>query len=142
MDTGAEAIDYTEVAKAEKLRPIEIELRKLESVADGIVGEMEYMKQREAKMRDTNGMLVRGRDVGRIRWLNLLRFPSQRINERSSKELLAALNHRLDWAGHLADPVFAAILCYKEAGEYARQDAFEGRHFLTRSLFRFLDLRT
>jgi hypothetical protein len=55
VDTGAEAVDYTEVAKSEKLRPIEVELRKLESVADGIVGEMEYMKQREAQMRDTNG---------------------------------------------------------------------------------------
>lgn len=48
-------MDYTEVAKSEKLRPIEVELRKLESVADGIVSEMEYMKQREAQMRDTNG---------------------------------------------------------------------------------------
>ncbi|KAI9011737.1 endoplasmic reticulum vesicle protein 25 [Hyaloraphidium curvatum] len=54
VDTGAEAMDYSEVAKSEKLRPIEIELRKLESVAEGIVTEMEYMKQREAQMRDTN----------------------------------------------------------------------------------------
>ncbi|KAG2171984.1 hypothetical protein INT43_001461 [Umbelopsis isabellina] len=53
-DIGAEALDYTKIAKAEKLKPLELELRKLEKVVQEIWDEMEYLKKREAKMRDTN----------------------------------------------------------------------------------------
>lgn len=55
-DIGAEALDYSKIAKAEKLQPLELELRKLEKVVQEIWDEMEYLKKREAKMRDTNGM--------------------------------------------------------------------------------------
>ncbi|TPX41810.1 hypothetical protein SeMB42_g05273 [Synchytrium endobioticum] len=54
INSGADAADYTEMARQEKLRPIEIELRRLEVDMDDIVKEMEYLKDREAKMRDTN----------------------------------------------------------------------------------------
>ncbi|CAM0138697.1 unnamed protein product [Umbelopsis sp. WA50703] len=53
-DIGAEALDYSKIAKAEKLQPLELELRKLEKVVQEIWDEMEYLKKREAKMRDTN----------------------------------------------------------------------------------------
>ncbi|KAI9284209.1 emp24/gp25L/p24 family/GOLD-domain-containing protein [Umbelopsis sp. AD052] len=53
-DIGAEALDYSKIAKAEKLEPLEVELRKLEKVVQEIWDEMEYLKSREAKMRDTN----------------------------------------------------------------------------------------
>ena len=61
IDSGADAADYSDIAKQEKLKPIEIELRKLEKDMDDIVKEMEYLKEREAKMRDTNGTCILGR---------------------------------------------------------------------------------
>ena len=52
---GAEAADLKKIASAEKLSPLELELRKLETVVKEIVDEMNYLKNREAKLRDTNG---------------------------------------------------------------------------------------
>ncbi|CAG8571580.1 8624_t:CDS:10, partial [Diversispora eburnea] len=54
VDVGAEAIDYNQLVKSEKLKPMEAELRKLEQVVQEIVDEMEYLRSREARMRDTN----------------------------------------------------------------------------------------
>ncbi|KAI9251224.1 emp24/gp25L/p24 family/GOLD-domain-containing protein [Sporodiniella umbellata] len=54
---GAEATDFKQIASVEKLSPLELELRKLETVVSEIVGEMNFLKQREAKLRDTNGKL-------------------------------------------------------------------------------------
>ncbi|SAM03154.1 hypothetical protein [Absidia glauca] len=54
MNIGAEAMDYKLLAKSEKLDPLELELRKLEKVVQEIVEEMNYLKTREALMRDTN----------------------------------------------------------------------------------------
>jgi hypothetical protein len=58
LDVGADAIDYDTIAKREKLKPMEIELRRLEKMVDEIVDDIEYLKRREAKMRDTNGTLI------------------------------------------------------------------------------------
>lgn len=55
FDVGAEAIDYSAIAKSEKLQLIEARLRKLEKVVQKIRDEMEYHKNREAKIRDTDG---------------------------------------------------------------------------------------
>jgi hypothetical protein len=44
------------VAKAEKLKPLEVELKKLEDLAESIVNDFAYMRAREEEMRDTNGM--------------------------------------------------------------------------------------
>lgn len=52
---GAEAEDFKKYANEEKLTPLELELRKLETVVKEIVDEMNYLKSREAKLRDTNG---------------------------------------------------------------------------------------
>ncbi|KAI9227092.1 MAG: endoplasmic reticulum vesicle protein 25 [Piptocephalis tieghemiana] len=54
VDVGADAVDYTEVAKAEKLKPLEAELRHLEAQANEIVEELEFLQRRERKFRDTN----------------------------------------------------------------------------------------
>ncbi|ORZ39051.1 emp24/gp25L/p24 family/GOLD-domain-containing protein [Catenaria anguillulae PL171] len=55
LDTGADAReDSSFEEKNEHLKPVEIELRRLESVMDEIVDEMEYLKSREARMRNTN----------------------------------------------------------------------------------------
>lgn len=51
---GVEAKDYENLAKVEKLKPLEIELRRLEDLSQDIVSDFQYMKQREEEMRDTN----------------------------------------------------------------------------------------
>ncbi len=44
-----------QVGKAEKLKPLELELRRLEDLAESIVNDFAYMRAREEEMRDTNG---------------------------------------------------------------------------------------
>ncbi|KAM3871026.1 transmembrane emp24 domain-containing protein 10-like [Diretmus argenteus] len=54
MKHGVEAKNYEEIAKVEKLKPLEVELRRLEDLSDSIVNDFAYMKKREEEMRDTN----------------------------------------------------------------------------------------
>ncbi|KHJ80884.1 hypothetical protein OESDEN_19436, partial [Oesophagostomum dentatum] len=56
MKHGIEAKNYDDVAKAEKLKPLEVELRRLEDLSDQIVKDFAFMRQREEEMRNTNGM--------------------------------------------------------------------------------------
>jgi len=51
---GVEAKNYDDLAKAEKLKPMETELRRLEDLSDSIVQDFAYMRQREEEMRSTN----------------------------------------------------------------------------------------
>ena len=43
------------IGKAEKLKPMELELRRLEDLTEAIVNDFAYMRAREEEMRDTNG---------------------------------------------------------------------------------------
>ncbi|KAK4048000.1 vesicle coat component [Microbotryomycetes sp. JL201] len=54
VDIGADAVDYNAIAKQESLSGLEVEMRKLEGVVKEIVDELNYLKRREARMRDTN----------------------------------------------------------------------------------------
>lgn len=54
MKHGVEAKNYDDLAKAEKLKPLEIELRRLEDLSDSIVNDFAYMRKREEQMRSTN----------------------------------------------------------------------------------------
>lgn len=56
MSTGDKGQDYAEVAKREKLQPLELELKKIEDTVGNIKAEFNYMRQREARHRDTNGI--------------------------------------------------------------------------------------
>ncbi len=56
VDTGAEAMDYSQIAKDEQLKPMEVELRRLEAMMDEINQELDKTKLREIEMRDTNGI--------------------------------------------------------------------------------------
>lgn len=47
--------DLFQIAKVEKLKPLEVELRRLEDLSESIVNDFAYMKKREEEMRDTNG---------------------------------------------------------------------------------------
>ena len=53
---GAEAIDYTRVARKEHLRPLEVNLRIMEDTVKQIHNEYHYFKSREAEMRNANGI--------------------------------------------------------------------------------------
>ncbi|KAK6038990.1 hypothetical protein COOONC_23505 [Cooperia oncophora] len=53
MKHGVEAKNYDDLAKAEKLKPLE-ELRRLEDLSDQIVKDFAFMRQREEEMRNTN----------------------------------------------------------------------------------------
>jgi hypothetical protein len=54
VDIGADAKDWSAIQAGEKLKPIETELRRLEEVVAEIVDEMDYLRAREQKLRDTN----------------------------------------------------------------------------------------
>ena len=45
-----------QIAKAEQLKPLEVELKRLEDLSDQIVSDFKYMRKREEEMRDTNGV--------------------------------------------------------------------------------------
>ncbi|KAM4816262.1 LOW QUALITY PROTEIN: transmembrane emp24 domain-containing protein 10 [Urocitellus parryii] len=54
MKHGVEAKNYKEMAKVEKLRPLEVELRSLEDLSGSIVNDSAYVKKPEEEMCDTN----------------------------------------------------------------------------------------
>jgi p24 family protein delta-1 len=54
IDIGADARDWSAIQAAEKLKPVETELRRVEELVSEIVAEMEYLRSREQKLRDTN----------------------------------------------------------------------------------------
>ena len=54
IDIGADAKDWSAIQAGEKLKPLETELRRIEELVGEIVAEMDYLKGRETKLRDTN----------------------------------------------------------------------------------------
>ncbi|QPH04329.1 vesicle coat component [Epichloe festucae Fl1] len=54
IDIGADAKDWSAIQATEKLKPMEAELRRVEELAEEIVHEMDYLRVREQKLRDTN----------------------------------------------------------------------------------------
>ncbi|CAA9956466.1 vesicle coat component [Pyrenophora teres f. teres] len=54
IDIGADAKDWSTISATEKLKPVEGELRRIEEVVGEIVFEMDYLRSREQKLRDTN----------------------------------------------------------------------------------------
>eukprot|EP01098_Paradermamoeba_levis_P004091 TRINITY_DN1782_c0_g1_i1.p1 TRINITY_DN1782_c0_g1~~TRINITY_DN1782_c0_g1_i1.p1 ORF type:complete len:209 (-),score=70.81 TRINITY_DN1782_c0_g1_i1:221-847(-) len=67
LRTGVRAFDYSAVAKKENLKPIDLELRKMEDMVKDIIKELEYMRKREAEMRDTNESIN-----SRVAWVSIL----------------------------------------------------------------------
>jgi len=51
---GAEAKSYEGLEEAAKLKPMEVELKRLEDLSESIVQAFAFMRQREEEMRDTN----------------------------------------------------------------------------------------
>ncbi|KAK5628922.1 hypothetical protein RRF57_004637 [Xylaria bambusicola] len=54
IDIGADAKDWSAIQATEKLRPVEADLRRYEEMIQEIVTEMDYLRAREQKLRDTN----------------------------------------------------------------------------------------
>lgn len=54
IEAGAAARDWNAIQAAEKLKPTELELRRIEEVTDELVDELNYLKRREERLRDTN----------------------------------------------------------------------------------------
>ncbi|KAK3836255.1 MAG: emp24/gp25L/p24 family/GOLD-domain-containing protein [Linnemannia gamsii] len=54
FEIGAETIDYLKLAEKEKLKPMEVELRKLEDLVKDVIENMEHLQIREENMRNTN----------------------------------------------------------------------------------------
>ena len=54
IDIGADARDWSAIQAQEKLKPVETELRRVEELVSEIVNEMDYLRTREQKLRDTN----------------------------------------------------------------------------------------
>lgn len=54
IDIGADAKDWSAIQAGEKLKPVEAELRRIEETVGEIVAEMDYLRAREQKLRDTN----------------------------------------------------------------------------------------
>ena len=51
---GVEAKTYEGLGDAAKLKPLEVELKRLEDLSESIVQDFAHMRQREEEMRDTN----------------------------------------------------------------------------------------
>jgi len=51
--SGAAAIDYSDVARVEQLKPLELEMRKLEDRLSAVRKEMQFQREREEAHRDT-----------------------------------------------------------------------------------------
>uniref|UniRef100_A0A182Q822 GOLD domain-containing protein n=1 Tax=Anopheles farauti TaxID=69004 RepID=A0A182Q822_9DIPT len=52
---GIETKSYEGIGEAAKLKPLEVDLKRLEDLSDAIVQDFALMRKREEEMRDTNG---------------------------------------------------------------------------------------
>ena len=66
-----------QIAQTEKLKPMEMELRMLEDLAESIVNDFAYMRAREEQMRDTNGMYSKYTIDGEIFAVKIFLRPSK-----------------------------------------------------------------
>lgn len=54
VEAGANARDWNAIQSAEKLKPSEVQLRKVDEMLGEVVTELEYLIKREERLRDTN----------------------------------------------------------------------------------------
>jgi len=65
--SGVDTTDYSDLARKEHLKPLELQLRKMEDRVEGIHKEMLYQREREEKHRDTNESTN-----SRVMWFSIL----------------------------------------------------------------------
>lgn len=56
---------HGKLGEAARLKPLEVELKRLEDLSEAIVQDFAYMRQREEEMRDTNGNKGKNSTVNR-----------------------------------------------------------------------------
>lgn len=54
IESGSQARDWNKIQSTEKLQPIEVQLRQIEELTAEVVDELQYLKTREERLRDTN----------------------------------------------------------------------------------------
>lgn len=54
VEAGANARDWNAIQSAEKLKPSEVQLRKVDEMLEEVITELEYLVKREERLRDTN----------------------------------------------------------------------------------------
>lgn len=54
VEAGAAARDWNAIQSAEKLKPSEVQLRKVNEMLDEVINELEYLIAREQRLRNTN----------------------------------------------------------------------------------------
>lgn len=54
VEAGANARDWNAIQSAEKLKPAEVQLRKVDEMLDDISNELSYLIEREKRLRNTN----------------------------------------------------------------------------------------
>lgn len=67
FSAGTDALDYEGIAKKEHLKPIELELRKLEDRVEAIAQELQYQREREEAHRNVNE-----NTNTRVQWFSVL----------------------------------------------------------------------
>ncbi|KAH6697576.1 endoplasmic reticulum vesicle protein [Plectosphaerella plurivora] len=67
IDIGADAKDWAAIQAKEKLKPVEAEVRRIEELVGEINREMDYLKAREHKLRDTNESTN-----NRVKWFGVI----------------------------------------------------------------------
>lgn len=67
VESGASARDWNILQTVEKLRPAEIELKRIEEMTREISDDLQYLKAREERMRDTNESTN-----ARVKWFSVL----------------------------------------------------------------------
>ncbi|KAI9653913.1 MAG: vesicle coat component [Alyxoria varia] len=71
IDIGADAKDWSAIQAGERLKPTEAELRRVEEIMGEIVREMDYLREREYKLRDTNESTNE-----RVKWFGIVTMMS------------------------------------------------------------------
>lgn len=67
IESGAAARDWNAVQATEKLKPVEVELRRIQEMTQEITEELQYLKAREERMRDTNESTN-----SRVKWFSII----------------------------------------------------------------------
>lgn len=67
VESGAAARDWNAVQAAEKLKPAEVEMKRIEEMTREIATDLHYLKAREARMRDTNESTN-----ARVQWFSIM----------------------------------------------------------------------
>ncbi|EMG49157.1 Protein ERV25 [Candida maltosa Xu316] len=67
IESGAAARDWNALQASEKLKPVEVELKRIEGLTAEIVQELQYLKAREERMRDTNESTN-----SRVKWFSII----------------------------------------------------------------------